>query len=101
MRGPIMKWVAMVLPLAFFATACGAPEISSIGGGETSSSFAQGAAHSTRPGMGATVSAGVVTFRVWAPNATAVSVVGDFNSWDDQATPLGSEGNGNFSADVP
>ncbi len=27
-------------------------------------------------------------FAVWAPNATAVSVIGDFNDWDDAAHPL-------------
>ncbi len=30
-------------------------------------------------------------FRVWAPNARAVSVVGDFNGWDAFASPLGRE----------
>ena len=29
-----------------------------------------------------------VTFRVWAPKARAVSVVGDFNGWDESATPM-------------
>ncbi len=29
-----------------------------------------------------------VVFRVWAPNARAVSVVGDFNQWDRTAHPL-------------
>jgi 1,4-alpha-glucan branching enzyme len=28
------------------------------------------------------------TFAVWAPNARSVSVVGDFNAWDDAAHPL-------------
>ncbi len=27
-------------------------------------------------------------FRVWAPNAKAVSVVGNFNEWDENATPM-------------
>ncbi|MEG0397424.1 MAG: 1,4-alpha-glucan branching enzyme, partial [Oscillospiraceae bacterium] len=29
-----------------------------------------------------------VMFRVWAPHAKAVSLVGDFNSWIPGATPL-------------
>jgi 1,4-alpha-glucan branching enzyme len=29
-----------------------------------------------------------VSFRVWAPDAKAVSVVGDFNDWDDSRCPM-------------
>jgi 1,4-alpha-glucan branching enzyme len=31
-------------------------------------------------------------FAVWAPNAAAVSVIGDFNGWNPGAHPLGSHG---------
>jgi 1,4-alpha-glucan branching enzyme len=40
------------------------------------------------------------TFRVWAPNASGVHVEGSWNSFSTTATPLYSEGNGNWSADV-
>jgi 1,4-alpha-glucan branching enzyme len=33
-----------------------------------------------------------VIFRVWAPNAEAVSVVGSFNSWDNRVHPMRSLG---------
>lgn len=45
-------------------------------------------------GMGAIVTPDGVAFRVWAPHATTVTVKGDFNEWDDEATPLASELNG-------
>jgi len=41
------------------------------------------------------------TFRVWAPNATAMHVSGTWNGFSTSLTPLFSEGNGNWSADVP
>lgn len=31
---------------------------------------------------------GTTVFRVWAPHASAVSVTGDFNSWNSRANPL-------------
>jgi 1,4-alpha-glucan branching enzyme len=56
---------------------------------------------SARPGIGATVYPGGTTFRVWAPNATTVSVTGSFNSWSSTQNPLAGEGSGWWSADVP
>ena len=55
---------------------------------------------STRPGIGAVPYSGGTTFRVWAPNATAVAVGGTFNAWSATAHPLTSEGNGYWSRDV-
>lgn len=55
---------------------------------------------SARPGMGAIPHEAGVTFRVWAPFATAMAVAGDFNEWSPEADPLASEGNEYWSADV-
>ena len=51
--------------------------------------------------MGAVPHDGGTTFRVWAPNATAVAVVGTFNDWRADADPLTLEDNGYWGADVP
>ena len=52
--------------------------------------------------MGAVPFEGGITFRVWAPNATAAAVVGTFNDWDARRDPLSrDEGDGGtWSADV-
>lgn len=56
---------------------------------------------SERGGMGAVPYEEGVTFRVWAPNADAVTVMGSFNDWNGENTPLASEDNGYWSVDVP
>lgn len=45
-------------------------------------------AQSSRAGWGATPYSGGVTFRVWAPHATNVTVAGDFNGWSTTSRPL-------------
>jgi 1,4-alpha-glucan branching enzyme len=40
------------------------------------------------------------TFRVWAPNASAVSVVGEFNNWNAKAHPLEEEEGGYWAGEV-
>jgi len=42
-----------------------------------------------------------VGFAVWAPNARRVSVVGDFNGWDDRAHPMRMRSNGVWELFVP
>ena len=41
------------------------------------------------------------TFRVWAPHAAEVSVVGDFNRWEEGANPLSPMGGGLWGGFVP
>ncbi len=55
---------------------------------------------SQHDGMGAIVYPGGVGFRVWAPNATSVTVAGDFNDWSKHGHPLMPEGGGYWSTDV-
>ncbi|GAB2618307.1 alpha-amylase family glycosyl hydrolase [Pseudactinotalea suaedae] len=41
----------------------------------------------SRP-LGATVGPAGTTFRLWAPHASAVAVIGDFNGWDASVHPM-------------
>ncbi len=50
--------------------------------------------------MGAIPYPGGVTFRVWAPNASAVSVHGTFDDWSAAGEPLAPEEGGTWSVDV-
>jgi len=51
-------------------------------------------------GMGSIPHPGGVAFRVWAPHAELVSVIGAFNGWDGDKHPLQPEDNGYWYADV-
>jgi 1,4-alpha-glucan branching enzyme len=47
-------------------------------------------------GMGAICHPEGVFYRVWAPHAESVSVVGTFNEWKDDANPMQAEDNGHW-----
>ncbi len=50
--------------------------------------------------MGAIPHASGVTFRVWAPHATAVYVTGSFNEWSADMHPMAPAGGGYWLADI-
>ena len=52
-------------------------------------------------GMGVIFLDGEIGFRVWAPNAQHVAVIGDFNDWDDQSHPMQSETGGTWYVSIP
>lgn len=56
--------------------------------------FGEGRHQSLHDILGSHLDAGGATFRVWAPQAAWVSVVGDFNDWSAEANPLESIGTG-------
>jgi 1,4-alpha-glucan branching enzyme len=51
-------------------------------------------------GMGAMPHDAGTAFRVWAPNADAVSVIGSFNDWAADAAPMTRAADGTWQADV-
>ena len=51
--------------------------------------------------MGATIEEVGVTFRVWAPNADQVFVIGTFNGWDESSHPMIQEEGGKWALLVP
>ena len=51
--------------------------------------------HSKKKGRGK-----VFVFRVWAPNAVSVSVVGDFNNWDKTSDPMSLISDGIWEAEI-
>jgi 1,4-alpha-glucan branching enzyme len=51
--------------------------------------------------LGAHLDRDHTVFRVWAPNADQVSVVGDWNAWDPAVDPLHPSESGVWEAEVP
>ena len=69
--------------------------------------FAQAQTQDAAPELGATLikspggNISGAKFRVWAPNAKTVSVIGSFNNWDGSRDPLKNEGSsGVWSTEV-
>jgi len=54
----------------------------------------EGTHHRLYDKLGSHPHAGGCHFAVWAPNAGAVSVIGDFNGWNADAHPLAARGDG-------
>ena len=50
--------------------------------------------------MGAHCKNGITVFRVWAPAAQSVSVVGDFNGWDAFANPMAKKDGGIWETEI-
>ncbi|WP_031499125.1 alpha-amylase family glycosyl hydrolase [Bryobacter aggregatus] len=57
--------------------------------------------HQIHAGMGAILHDRGVSFRVWAPHAKSVRVIGSFNDWKPDALPMLPEENGYWAVDTP
>ncbi len=63
--------------------------------GKNSEAYRFFGVHSKKKGRGT-----VHTFRVWAPNAVSVSVVGDFNGWNREINPMSLIADGVWEAEI-
>ncbi|CAE7426435.1 SBE1, partial [Symbiodinium pilosum] len=68
---------------------------------ETAGSLTEFACGFTRLGFTKAQETGAITYREWLPPAKAVSLVGDFNSWDEAATPLERDAFGTWEVTLP
>ncbi|RPI20302.1 MAG: 1,4-alpha-glucan branching enzyme, partial [Actinobacteria bacterium] len=63
--------------------------------------FSEGTSSDVWRHLGAHIIESGVHFAVWAPNASSVSVVGDFNGWDPSADPMYPTGSGIWKVHSP
>jgi len=67
---------------------------------EKLSEFASGTSTSAYEFMGCHKDKDGYVFRVWAPNAVSVHIVGTFNDWDTSASPMENIGYGIWQANI-
>lgn len=65
-----------------------------------SESFASGKSAHAGDYLGAHISGSRAVFRVWAPSAVRVSLVGDFNNWNSESTSLVDIGGGIWETEI-
>lgn len=110
---PIMAWLSgprhvALPPFAATALAAGLVGIGVLGGlainrdGRQTTTEQLPAVAVVHPQLPDSIAARTVRFVLIAPQASKVSVVGDFNSWDARATPMTSQGSdGTWAVYVP
>ena len=73
------------------------PELEKFFSGRSSTAWRVFGAHPARDNSGISG----CLFRLWAPKAVSVAVIGDFNNWDEAACPMLPRSNGVWEAFVP
>ncbi len=63
-------------------------------------SFTAGITSDAYKYLGSFLKGSTASFRVWAPNASAVSVVGDFNEWDKLSNPMNKTDGGIWETEI-